>query len=118
MKHAIFYGFLLAAAFVAVFVLAWPADAQQNHDEMHYWYKDLRNQEGVSCCNGKDCGQTSYRVHEGKLQVIIHERWCDVNERKILRKVAPDKGTHVCAPESPLEWDPCLHWCVIIGMGT
>lgn len=103
---------------VSIFVLVWPVLAQQNHDKMHWWYKGLETDSGSSCCNGTDCGTTNFRVYEGKLQVIIHDQWCDVNEKKILNKIAPDKGTHVCAPTEPLNWDPCLHWCVIIGTGS
>jgi hypothetical protein len=93
--------------------------AGERHAEFHHWYKGLKSNYGGSCGNGKDCGSTRFRVQEGKVQVIIHGRWCDVDEKSVLKgKIAPDMGSHVCAPEKPLKGAECLQYCVIIGTGV
>lgn len=112
-------GFLVPLIILICFGIVSSVPAQENHAELHWWYKGLKDTKGTSCCNGKDCGVTNFRIYSGKLQVVIHDRWCDVDTARILTdKVAPDRGTHVCAPETPFKGLECLHYCVIIGTGS
>ena len=95
------------------------ASSQTAHDRYHWWYKDLRSPAGGTCCNDQDCGTTNFRTYNGKMQVVIHGKWCDVDEEAVLKRtIAPDRGTHVCAPVKPIEGYECFHYCVVIGTGA
>ena len=106
-------GFLVACA--AAIVAAIGVRAQepsghygQGHAENHDWYKDLKQpQTGYSCCNGRsnstdgDCRPTrAYLNDDGMWYALLDGRWVPVPPRVVLKQLAPDGSSHICASKS------------------
>ena len=82
----------------------------QGHAENHDWYKELKQPgTGYSCCNGTvngiegDCRPTrAYLQDDGTWRALIDGRWVEVPPRVVLKQLAPDANSHVCASRSGL----------------
>jgi hypothetical protein len=82
----------------------------QGHAENHDWYKELKQPgTGYSCCNGTvngiegDCRPTrAYLQDDGTWRALIDGRWVEVPPRVVLKQLAPDGNSHVCASRSGL----------------
>jgi hypothetical protein len=98
---------------LAVSVMSWPVVAQQgnhgqNHVENHDWYQELKQPgTGYSCCNGTingiegDCRPTrAYLTDEGQWRALIDGKWVLVPPRAVLKQLAPDGRSHICASRS------------------
>src|SRR3954468_24088648 len=80
----------------------------QGHAENHDWYKELKQPgTGYSCCNGTangvegDCRPTRAHLQEdGTWKVLIDGRWMPVPPRVVLKSLAPDGNSHICAGKS------------------
>jgi len=80
----------------------------QGHAENHDWYKDLKQpQTGYSCCNGRsnsadgDCRPTrAYLSDDGMWYALLDGRWVPVPPRVVLKQLAPDGSSHICASKS------------------
>ena len=83
------------------------------HAESHDWYKGLKQPgTGYSCCNGEvkgpngqvvegDCRPTrAYLNEDGTWKAMIDGRWMPVPPRVVLKNLAPDGNSHVCAGKS------------------
>ena len=78
------------------------------HAENHDWYKQLKQPgTGYSCCNGTangiegDCRPTrAYLTEEGQWRALIDGKWVLVPPRAVLKQLAPDGRSHVCASRS------------------
>jgi hypothetical protein len=78
------------------------------HAENHDWYKDLRQPDsGYSCCNGRsdgrdgDCRPTrAYLNDDGVWYALLDGRWVPVPPRVVLKQLAPDGRSHICASRS------------------
>ena len=112
-------GFLLACAFAIVAALGVRAQEPsgdpgpgghygQGHAENHDWYKDLKQpQTGYSCCNGRsstsdgDCRPTrAYINDDGMWYALLDGRWVPVPPKVVLKQLAPDGSSHICASKS------------------
>jgi len=104
-------GFLLACAFATVAALgvrAQDGHYGQGHAETHDWYKDLKQpQTGYSCCNGRssssdgDCRPTrAYINDDGMWYALLDGRWVPVPPKVVLKQLAPDGSSHICASKS------------------
>jgi hypothetical protein len=104
-------GFLLACAIAtvaAIGVRAQDGHYGQGHSENHDWYKDLKQpQTGYSCCNGRsnstdgDCRPTrAYLNDDGMWYALLDGRWVPVPPRVVLKQLAPDGSSHICASKS------------------
>jgi hypothetical protein len=78
------------------------------HAENHDWYQRLK-QPGTeySCCNGTadgvqgDCRPTrAYLNEDGVWRAMIDGRWTPVPPSVVLRTLAPDGNSHICAGKS------------------
>jgi len=78
------------------------------HAENHDWYKNLK-QPGTnySCCNGSadgvqgDCRPTrAYRSDDGTWRALVDGRWTPVPPSVVLKTLAPDGNSHICAGKS------------------
>jgi hypothetical protein len=111
------FGFVLLSTLWAVSVTAARAqDAHdhaqgqygQGHSENHDWYKELKQPEtGYSCCNGRsntsegDCRPTrAYLNDDGLWYALLNGRWVPVPPRVVLKQLAPDGRSHICASRS------------------
>lgn len=82
--------------------------AGEGHAENHDWYQDLKQPgTGLSCCNGTingaegDCRPTrAYVNDEGQWYALLNGRWVPVPPRVVLRQLAPDGGSHICASKN------------------
>ena len=82
----------------------------QGHAENHDWYRELKQPgTGYSCCNGTangiegDCRPTrAYLQDDGTWRALIDGRWVEVPPRVVLKQLAPDGNSHVCASRSGL----------------
>jgi hypothetical protein len=80
------------------------------HAQNHDWYQELKQPgTGYSCCNGTangiegDCRPTRAFVDDdGNWRVLIDGRWVSVPPRVVLKQLAPDGRSHVCANRSGL----------------
>jgi hypothetical protein len=104
-------GFLLACAFATVAALgvrAQDGHYGHGHAENHDWYKDLKQpQTGYSCCNGRssssdgDCRPTrAYINDDGMWYALLDGRWVPVPPKVVLKQLAPDGSSHICASKS------------------
>lgn len=83
-------------------------DRGNGHAENHDWYKELKQPgTGFSCCNGRtnssegDCRPTrAYMNDDGVWYALINGRWIPVPPRVVLKQLAPDGGSHICASKS------------------
>ena len=75
------------------------------HAENHDWYKDLRQPDsGYSCCNGSTDGRDgdcrpirAYLNDDGVWYALLDGRWVPVPPRVVLKQLAPDGRSHICA---------------------
>jgi hypothetical protein len=80
----------------------------EGHAENHDWYRDLKQPgTGLSCCNGTtngvegDCRPTrAYVNEEGQWYALLNGRWVPVPPRVVLRDLAPDGRSHICASKN------------------
>jgi len=78
------------------------------HTENHDWYKELTQPgTGYSCCNGTangvegDCRPTrAFLTEDGTWKALVNGRWMPVPPRVVLKNLAPDGNSHVCAGKS------------------
>jgi hypothetical protein len=77
----------------------------QGHAQNHDWYRELKQPDtGYSCCNGTmngiegDCRPTrAYLTEEGQWRALIDGQWVLIPPRVVLKQLAPDGRSHVCA---------------------
>jgi len=114
-------GFVMLSALLSVSVGARAQDAHdhaqgqhaqgqygQGHGENHDWYKELKQPgTGYSCCNGRsntsdgDCRPTrAYISDDGMWYALLNGRWVPVPPRVVLKQLAPDGRSHICASRS------------------
>jgi hypothetical protein len=82
----------------------------QGHAVNHDWYKELKQPgTGYSCCNGTtdgregDCRPTrAYLTEEGTWKALVDGEWVPVPPRVVLKQLAPDGNSHICASRSGL----------------
>ena len=82
----------------------------QGHAENHDWYQQLKQPgTGFSCCNGTtngvegDCRPTrAYLNDDGNWYALLDGRWVPVPPRVVLKQLAPDGSSHICASKSGL----------------
>jgi len=80
------------------------------HAENHDWYQELKQPgTGFSCCNGTingvegDCRPTrAYLNDDGQWYALLEGRWVVVPPRVVLKQLAPDGRSHICASRSGL----------------
>jgi hypothetical protein len=85
-----------------------PIDGQRDHGhaENHDWYKNLKQPgTGYSCCNGDtahgDCRPTrAYKTDDGTWRALVDGHWQPVPPSVVLKTLAPDGNSHVCAGKS------------------
>ena len=78
------------------------------HAENHDWYRDLKQPgTGYSCCNGTangvegDCRPTrAVLTEDGTWKALVDGRWMPVPPRVVLKNLAPDGNSHICAGKS------------------
>jgi hypothetical protein len=88
----------------------WPDQGRygQGHAENHDWYQELKQPgTGLSCCNGTingiegDCRPTrAYLNNDGLWYAFLNGRWVPVPPRVVLKQLAPDGSSHICASKS------------------
>jgi hypothetical protein len=94
-------------------LLAMPTFAQdgmhgQGHAPNHDWYQELKQPgTGYSCCTGTingiegDCRPTrAYLTEEGQWRALIDGKWVLIPPRAVLKQLAPDGRSHICASRS------------------
>ena len=80
----------------------------QGHAENHDWYQELKQPgTGYSCCNGTmngiegDCRPTrAYITEDGQWRALIDGQWVLIPPRVVLKELAPDGRSHICASRS------------------
>ncbi|SKA35590.1 hypothetical protein SAMN02745126_05689 [Enhydrobacter aerosaccus] len=76
------------------------------HAQNHDWYKNLKQPgTGYSCCNGDtvdgDCRPTrAYKDSDGTWRALVDGHWQPVPPSVVLKTLAPDGNSHVCAGKS------------------
>ena len=96
---------IFASAAIALPVFAQQGNHGQGHAEGHDWYQELKQPgTGYSCCNGTvngiegDCRPTrAYLTDEGQWRALIDGKWVLVPPRAVLKQLAPDGRSHICA---------------------
>ncbi len=80
----------------------------QGHAENHDWYEKLKQPgSNASCCNGTingvegDCRPTrAYQKDDGMWYALLNGRWVPVPPRVVLKQLAPDGSSHICASKN------------------
>lgn len=92
-------GFALLSGFLIGLVVGSARAQHPGHAENHDWYRDLKQPgTGYSCCNGPingvegDCRPT--RAYIGGAEPVL------VPPRVVLKQLAPDGNSHICAGKS------------------
>ena len=75
------------------------------HAQNHDWYQELKQPStGYSCCNGTangvegDCRPTrAYLNEDGQWYALLEGRWVQVPPTVVLKQLAPDGRSHICA---------------------
>jgi hypothetical protein len=101
---------VVACAAVGLRVQAQTGNHGQGHAENHDWYKELKQPgTGYSCCNGTtngiegDCRPTrAYLQDDGTWRALVDGHWVEVPPRVVLKQLAPDGNSHICASRSGL----------------
>jgi hypothetical protein len=104
------FAFALILASGAAIAQDAPGWHGQGHAENHDWYQQLRQPDtGFSCCNGTtngvegDCRPTrAYLNDDGMWYALLDGRWVPVPPRVVLKQLAPDGRSHICASKSGL----------------
>ena len=106
---------LLLALFWSGEVRAQDGYFSRGHNMWHHgFYQTLiRPDTKTPCCNLTDCRPTSGRQVEDHYEVKVNGAWVSVPPDKILKRVAPDLGFHVCAPFK-FDGQPHHLYCVVI----
>ncbi len=95
---------VVAGVTIAVVVgwLAREARAQSGHHghghaQHHDWYKDLRQPDGASCCDNRDCRPTRARMTDRETwQAWDGAKWLDIPPDRVLAIRSPDNRSHLC----------------------
>jgi len=96
------YVLLIFSTLGPLSTLGYTQDYRGHHGQGHdHWHGEFYNQlinptTKQSCCSLNDCVPTQMRIHEGKYQVMVEGEWADVPQSQVVKKTAPDAGTHVC----------------------
>jgi hypothetical protein len=85
-----------------------PGDHGFHHPENHDWYRELKQPDtGYSCCNGTangiegDCRPTrAFLGDDGAWHALMDGKWVIVPARVVLKQMAPDGNSHICASKS------------------
>jgi hypothetical protein len=99
---------ILAWVFLLSSAVAQDGTHGQGHAENHDWYQELKQPgTGYSCCNGTsngvegDCRPTrAYLTEDGQWRALIDGQWVIVPPRAVLKQLAPDGRSHICASRS------------------
>ncbi|MBM3650116.1 MAG: hypothetical protein FJX11_20250 [Alphaproteobacteria bacterium] len=115
MPRNVLSGVLLAAALVGAGAVSpalsqsahhlWQGFRGDGHAQNHDWYQDLKQPgTNASCCNGTingvegDCRPTrAYQNDDGVWYALLNGRWVPVPPRVVLKQLAPDGRSHICA---------------------
>ena len=105
-------------ACVALSAFAQDGHHGAGHDLWHrdFYAKLKRNDGEGACCSETDCRPTRSRVAGGRYEVLVDNRWVVVPEDRVNAEIAPDAGTHVCAPKQTGHNVDVL-FCVILPPG-
>lgn len=69
--------------------------------QAHDIYTDVRNKQGVSCCNNRDCRAVNYRVRSWGVQMLIQDSWRTIPADKVEYRIldgdtGETNGGHWC----------------------
>lgn len=60
------------------------------HEQFHHFYIGLKNQNGFSCCNDKDCRPTQARWNGETWDVMIDGQWRTMTPMEAYKVLTPD----------------------------
>src|SRR6266545_1626346 len=109
--------FIVLLSALALPVYAQDGHLGHGHDQWHQsFYNTLQRPDGKgSCCNLTDCRPTSIRTINGRYEIKKDGRWIPLPYAKIIKRLAPDGGAHICAPESSSKAFPADEvFCVVM----
>ena len=83
---------MIRSTLILAALLATAAPAQA-----HGWYTGLRNKNGISCCDDKDCRPVRLCVLPNRKEGVLIENVCrPIPWDKVLKVASPDGGAHAC----------------------
>jgi hypothetical protein len=63
----------------------------------HDWYSGLIAEDGIPCCDKRDCHPVGHRNTESKgLEIEIGGVWIPVRPQTVLQTISPDTSAHAC----------------------
>lgn len=100
----------LALTGVAFGALSQSGNHGDGHAQSHDWYQELKQPgTGYSCCNGTingiegDCRPIrAYQLEDETWRALVDGKWVPVPPRVVLKQMAPDGRSHICASRSGL----------------
>jgi hypothetical protein len=106
------------AALVGVGLIAMSAMPVAAHDI----YSTIKNNQGVSCCDGTDCRPVHYRIKWGGVQMLIEGVWFPISQEMVEYRDLDDdtsttNGGHWCGKiisSTILHYDYLKTYCAFI----
>jgi hypothetical protein len=94
-----------------------PAGADPN-SEIAKWFKTLKNDQGLPCCDISDCRRVEARLMNGYYEVLIDQQWARVPDRAV-RTVENPMGQYIACYiyyEGTREFPPHFYCFVPISL--
>jgi hypothetical protein len=85
---------VLAALAAALSASAQPPPGADPNSELGKWFKSLKSNNGLPCCDVSDCRRVQARLTDGYYEALIDEHWARVPDDKI-RHIENPTGQYV-----------------------
>ena len=86
----------LAALVATLSASAQPPLGADPNSDLGKWFKSLKNEHGLPCCDVSDCRRVEARLSDGHYEALIDERWARVPDDKIRRVENPTRQYIAC----------------------
>src|ERR1051325_5387430 len=111
---------LLFACFTVLTVTfaasAHPPEGAEQDSPIAKWFKSLRNNHGLSCCEISDCRPVEARLRNGYYEALIDNRWFRIPDETINNTGNPT-GQYIACYSYYDDFSPHLYCFVPIPMG-
>jgi hypothetical protein len=103
----------LAVTFAAS---AHPPEGAEQNSPIAKWFKSLRNNHGLSCCEISDCRPVEARLMNGYYEALIDNRWFRIPDETI-NNVGNPTGQYIACYSYHDDFSPNFYCFVPIPMG-
>jgi hypothetical protein len=105
----------LTALAVAFSASAQPPQGADPNSEIAKWFKSLKNDHGLRCCDISDCRQVEARLINGHYEALIDNRWSRIPDETINHMENPT-GQNIACYSRYDDFSPHFYCFVPISM--